>query len=216
MAKSYYEKLQDPRWQKKRLEVMEAAGFSCEWCQDEEGTLHVHHWYYARGADPWEYPSNQLTALCEDCHKQAHSLQAQLGKVLAKGSGDFAAGHGQLLETLIGYVKGWACGSGGSTEEVSGCELEGVVMAWGEPRRIADEIGPASAAAGVDGISFNYEGEEEDVVISFTHDGIAGAIKAVHWLEDAYNEAKKDRKAQDRKGYVDAGWWIEGGDTDAT
>lgn len=43
---SYSEKLKDPRWQKKRLEVMESNEFCCEMCGDNESTLHVHHKEY--------------------------------------------------------------------------------------------------------------------------------------------------------------------------
>lgn len=66
--KTYSEKLRDPRWQKKRLEVMQRDGFSCQSCQDTETTLNVHHCYYERGKDVWDYPSEALITLCEGCH----------------------------------------------------------------------------------------------------------------------------------------------------
>lgn len=65
---SYFEKLRDPRWQKKRLEVMQAADFHCEICGDGEHTLNVHHKTYFKGREPWEYESKQLACLCESCH----------------------------------------------------------------------------------------------------------------------------------------------------
>lgn len=67
--KTYYEKLRDPRWQKKRLEIMERDGFACAFCCDSSKTLNVHHYYYLKGVDPWDYCSNSLVCLCEDCHE---------------------------------------------------------------------------------------------------------------------------------------------------
>lgn len=40
---AYSEKLKNPRWQKKRLEIFERDGWKCRACQDEKSTLHVHH-----------------------------------------------------------------------------------------------------------------------------------------------------------------------------
>lgn len=71
-TKSYYEKLKDPRWQKKRLEVMQLKEFCCEICYDNESTLNVHHKEYFKGKEPWEYENNQLAVLCESCHKVHH------------------------------------------------------------------------------------------------------------------------------------------------
>jgi hypothetical protein len=71
---AYSDLLKDPRWQKKRLEVLEAAGWSCERCGDKTRTLHVHHKKYRRGADPWEYDREELQSLCEPCHVEVTEL----------------------------------------------------------------------------------------------------------------------------------------------
>lgn len=34
--------------------------------------LHVHHTYYERGKQPWEYPLNSLQTLCWLCHSNEH------------------------------------------------------------------------------------------------------------------------------------------------
>ena len=68
--KSYREKLLDPRWQKKRLQVLERASWACEACGDDSSTLHVHHGYYARGVEPWEADFDTLWCLCELCHAE--------------------------------------------------------------------------------------------------------------------------------------------------
>lgn len=64
----YIEKLRDPRWQKRRLEVFEAAKFSCECCGDTKRTLHVHHLRYVK-CEPWEAKDEDLECLCEVCHE---------------------------------------------------------------------------------------------------------------------------------------------------
>ncbi|MHB9110427.1 MAG: HNH endonuclease [Armatimonadota bacterium] len=67
--KTWSEQLKDPRWQKKRLEIMERDKFRCRWCLNEESTLTVHHSYYEKGLKPWEYPNESLVTLCEECHR---------------------------------------------------------------------------------------------------------------------------------------------------
>ena len=65
----YYEKLKDPRWQKKRLEIFERDEYICQSCNDDKSTLHVHHRNYIKGKDPWDYPNEFLVTLCETCHE---------------------------------------------------------------------------------------------------------------------------------------------------
>lgn len=68
---TYKEQLLNPKWQKKRLEILERDKFTCQICLDTETTLHIHHGYY----DPtyqtlaWEYPNHTYKTLCSDCHK---------------------------------------------------------------------------------------------------------------------------------------------------
>jgi len=71
-SQSYTEKLRDPRWQKRRLEIMQRDFFQCAKCQVADKTLHVHHRYYVKGREPWEYPAFALVTLCESCHDENH------------------------------------------------------------------------------------------------------------------------------------------------
>lgn len=71
---TYAEKLKDPRWQRKRLEIMERDGFCCNECGCSTETLSVHHRYYISGRHPWEYPSWALRTLCKSCHAERHEL----------------------------------------------------------------------------------------------------------------------------------------------
>jgi hypothetical protein len=68
MAKTYWEKLKDPRWQKKRLEIMQRDEFKCGRCNRSDVTLSVHHRIYRKNCEPWEYTDEDLTTLCQPCH----------------------------------------------------------------------------------------------------------------------------------------------------
>jgi hypothetical protein len=69
IAKTYSQKLRDPRWIKKRDTIKERAGFKCEDCNNEQN-LQVHHCYYLYDFEPWEYPYDALRCLCAQCHKK--------------------------------------------------------------------------------------------------------------------------------------------------
>lgn len=75
---SYSEKLLDPRWQKKRLDVLNYNDFSCEICGDSASTLHVHHKMYAKGREPWDYELDQYSVLCKTCHSHEHFQEVDL------------------------------------------------------------------------------------------------------------------------------------------
>jgi len=64
----YLEKLRDPRWQKKRLEIFERDGWRCKSCAAKNKSLHVHHLFYFKDKEPWEMENGFLLTLCEECH----------------------------------------------------------------------------------------------------------------------------------------------------
>lgn len=68
----YSEKLKDPRWQRKRLEVMGRDCFTCRECCATDKQLNVHHRYYIKGRAPWDYPMFAYLTLCKDCHLETH------------------------------------------------------------------------------------------------------------------------------------------------
>ena len=68
---SYAEKLKHPKWQKKRLEIMQRDNFTCQICKDEETELHIHHFKYSQQA-PWEEPNVKLITICKLCHESEH------------------------------------------------------------------------------------------------------------------------------------------------
>lgn len=69
---TYSDKLKDPRWQKKRLKVMERDGFACKYCGDTGSTLMVHHLKY--NGKPWDVADDYLITLCEEHHKAVEFL----------------------------------------------------------------------------------------------------------------------------------------------
>lgn len=64
----YFEKLKDPRWQKKRLEIFNRDNFRCCICKEDKLELHVHHESYS-GKNPWDVDENLLKTVCCNCHK---------------------------------------------------------------------------------------------------------------------------------------------------
>jgi len=102
--KTYAEKLKDPRWQKKRLDVLNEADFQCEICNDSESTLHVHHKHYIRGREPWEYDNEQLVCLCMHCHQNQHDLDASFQDLLSRIPIDGPGCKDEVFLLLAGFL----------------------------------------------------------------------------------------------------------------
>lgn len=75
---TYQEQLKHPKWQKKRLEVLQHNKFICQECGEAEEELHVHHTQYKKGAAVWEYDVSELQCLCHSCHQDTHDLEAAI------------------------------------------------------------------------------------------------------------------------------------------
>lgn len=73
----YSKKLLDPRWQKKRLEILSRDKFTCQMCGDKETTLHVHHKRYKSNTDPWDYQNFSLVTLCSTCHEEEKECMSE-------------------------------------------------------------------------------------------------------------------------------------------
>ena len=65
---TYSEKLRSPKWQRKRLEVLERDDWKCVKCQDDKENLQIHHKRYFKNREPWEYELKYLETYCETCH----------------------------------------------------------------------------------------------------------------------------------------------------
>lgn len=80
---TYQDKLKDPRWQRRRLEIMERDCWACEACGETGKTLHVHHYIYGNG-EPWQDAAQVLGTLCEDCHGREHERREASDAALVK------------------------------------------------------------------------------------------------------------------------------------
>ena|SRR3989337_2519552 len=89
----YSDKLRDPRWQKKRLEILQRDNWTCQSCFAQENTLVVHHRVYHSNLEPWDYHDHALVTWCEDCHQAEHgerpSQVALLDRNLAQAGADW-------------------------------------------------------------------------------------------------------------------------------
>ena len=106
MKKTYAEKLRDPRWQRRRLEILQLSDFTCAKCDEATKPLHVHHLCYERGKEPWDYEDHLLVPLCEECHKDVAQIQADIAYCLAQFPPDFLSDlHGALIDILTNRKK---------------------------------------------------------------------------------------------------------------
>jgi hypothetical protein len=74
----YQDQLQNPKWQKLRLEKMQEADWQCEICGDADTELNIHHIEYRENRRAWDYPLEELECLCRDCHIIAGLPQRKL------------------------------------------------------------------------------------------------------------------------------------------
>jgi hypothetical protein len=87
--RSYSDKLRDGRWQLKRIEAMSRDNMACCECHRPAScgvTLNVHHRFYKRVANPWDYELNWLETLCEDCHDKREEVTLLLFESLLSAS----------------------------------------------------------------------------------------------------------------------------------
>ncbi len=69
---TYYDKLKDPRWYKKRLKILKRDEYKCTVCGAKHD-LQVHHTYYiGTNNPPWAYPDESLITVCKECHQHYH------------------------------------------------------------------------------------------------------------------------------------------------
>lgn len=68
-ARTYAEKLRDPRWQRRRLEIFQRDNWKCQLCSRTDLELHLHH-LYRTTEDPWDEPDLHLLTVCQLCHDQ--------------------------------------------------------------------------------------------------------------------------------------------------
>lgn len=123
---TYAEKLKDPRWQRRRLELLEAANWKCCECQSADKTLHVHHNFYRSRTQPWDYPAYAFRVVCEDCHAAAETQKRELSELIEQ---QYAIDYS--IEQIIGFLKASnMLGTGGEKN----ASLRGYGQFWGFAR----------------------------------------------------------------------------------
>lgn len=107
---TYKEQLLDPRWQKKRLEILNRDEFKCQVCGNTEKTLHVHHFCYLKNGFIWEVQDDALCTLCCDCHEVGHlknltSLEDEIVSSIHL-QGQIYEGQNEILNRIIKMING--------------------------------------------------------------------------------------------------------------
>jgi len=104
---TYNQKMQDPRWQRCRLTVLNEYCWTCINCGDKEKTLHVHHKKYRYGADPWDYKLSEFAVLCDDCHTEEHK----------------AITRKKLISMLDSVIEEYACTNKSNASQIVDCAI---------------------------------------------------------------------------------------------
>lgn len=108
---TYADKLKDPRWKAKRLEILEKNMFICADCYGDEPLLHVHHIYYESGLEPWEYSDEAYLPLCDLCHEIEHDrFDRYVGPerdMSLRKIGFRAKDYEELVFSSVGVALGW-------------------------------------------------------------------------------------------------------------
>lgn len=122
----FWAKYQRPEWQRKAAQIRERANYECEWCGDKESQLDVHHSYYEKDADPWDYPDESLHCLCKKCHKEQQELKREINRQFGKlGLGN--------MQGVLGFLQGLEMSDWPMVETklLSREHAEGIGMAFG-------------------------------------------------------------------------------------
>lgn len=67
---TYSQKLKNPFWQRRRLEIFNRDHFACTNCGSTHRELQVHHLEYLGDIAPQDYPNDMLITLCDVCHEK--------------------------------------------------------------------------------------------------------------------------------------------------
>lgn len=101
---TYSDKLKDPRWQKKRLEMFDQFEWQCCNCKSKVNELHLHHKFYLPNRDPWDYEDHYFSVLCSSCHIKEHKkknpLYELIDSVLFNQLSDFDI-YSELLSSVV-------------------------------------------------------------------------------------------------------------------
>lgn len=97
---TYAQQLAHPLWQRRRLTMLDVAGWKCSACGEHDRQLHVHHRQYFKGRMAWEYSDAELQVLCDACHERLHVVDDQIKAILCRVPPD------EVLALLAGFYGG--------------------------------------------------------------------------------------------------------------
>lgn len=72
---TYTKQLASPKWQKRRLEILQRDEWKCQKCGDGKIELHIHHKQYIKGKKVHEYEDWDLVTLCAHCHHEIELIK---------------------------------------------------------------------------------------------------------------------------------------------
>ncbi len=98
---NYTDQYKHPKWQKKRLEILERDNYTCRKCREREDTLHVHHLIYFQNKNIWDYHDIQLITLCDEC-LNAFIFERRLIDIYISEFGIHLNGISNLISSLKG------------------------------------------------------------------------------------------------------------------
>jgi 5-methylcytosine-specific restriction endonuclease McrA len=96
----YAKKLRDPRWQRRRLEILDRDTWACRYCGATEEELHVHHVFYRKGREPWEYDGEDLVTLCATCHQETTATVARITEAVSRLATENREAASQLSDAI--------------------------------------------------------------------------------------------------------------------
>lgn len=99
---TYAQQLAHPLWQRRRLEMLGAAGWKCAQCEASEYPLHVHHKQYFKGRMAWEYADHELGVLCVYCHQGHHADEDHIKRLLTLVPAEIPVAF-QMFSLLCGF-----------------------------------------------------------------------------------------------------------------
>lgn len=99
---TYIEQIKSPKWQKRRLEILERDHFACILCKDKDSELHVHHIVYDKNKMIWEYNGGLLVTLCSNCHENIHAMYRDINILIFFTYEKFGF---DAAENLISFLK---------------------------------------------------------------------------------------------------------------
>lgn len=119
----------DPRWQKKRLEILSRDNFTCQCCGASDKTLHVHHVYYTKWAEgPWDYINEALISLCNECHEKEGEELPDAKEMLFAGLVELGFNTAQKIQDFAHFLDLVRCGCTNPNERQDAADF--IVSVW--------------------------------------------------------------------------------------